>query len=260
MTLGAVALVAACHRPPDISTTTNTANPRPEKTMTNRILIATTSHATKGNTGEPTGAYLAEIAHPYDVFTKAGYAVDIASVRGGQVPLDGLDAKDDVSATFRDSPQRKAELASTPPSSIVDPARYRAIFYAGGHGTMWDFPDDAGFQRVARSIYEAGGVVAAVCHGPAALVNLRLSSGVLLVSGKEVSAFTNEEERAVGLEGVVPFLLADRLVAGGARFSPAPKWQEHVVVSGRLVTGQNPASASGVARAVVTTLADIAPK
>jgi putative intracellular protease/amidase len=120
---------------------------------------------------------------------------------------------------------------------------------------MWDFPDDAGLARLAASIYERGGTVAAVCHGPAGLVNVKLSTGRYLVEGKQVSAFTNEEESAVGLTGVVPFLLADKLTERGAHHQGAPAWQPKVVTDGRLITGQNPASAQGVAEALVRALA-----
>ncbi len=226
--------------------------------MSKQILIALTSHDKKGDTGEPTGAYLPEVAHPYAVFAKAGFAVDFASVRGGKVPLDGVDRKDPVNAAFLDDTSLVARLHDSKPSSAVDPARYAAVFFAGGHGTMWDLPDDPGFARVAAQIYESGGVVAAVCHGPAALVNLRLSTGAFLVAGKSVSAFTNEEERAVKLDKVVPFLLEDKLVERGARFHPAPPWQKQVVVDSRLVTGQNPASAAGVAEAVIGLLREAA--
>lgn len=222
--------------------------------MPKRILIAMTSHAEKGSTGKPTGAYLPEIAHPYAAFEKAGLAVDFASVKGGQVPLDGADRKDPLQLPFLDGPLA-ARLADSKASVGVDAERYDAIFFAGGHGTMWDFPDDEAFARVAARIYERGGVVAAVCHGPAALVNVRLASGEWLVAGKDVSAFTNEEELAAGLAEVVPFLLEDRLVERGATFHPAAKWQKKVVVSERLVTGQNPASSAGVAEAVVELLA-----
>ncbi|HET7544421.1 MAG TPA: type 1 glutamine amidotransferase domain-containing protein [Polyangiaceae bacterium] len=223
--------------------------------MNKRILIALTSHDKKGVTsGEPTGAYLPEIAHPHAVFSQAGYAVDLVSTRGGRVPLDGLDASDAVSKRFLDDPAVARQLRESPASSEVEPARYAAIFFAGGHGTMWDFPDARAFSAAASAIYEAGGVVGAVCHGPAGLLNVRLSNGGYLLSGKTVSAFTNEEERAVKLDRVVPFLLESRLVERGARFEAAPNWQKKVVVSERLVTGQNPASASGVAEAMVELL------
>ncbi|WP_437957236.1 type 1 glutamine amidotransferase domain-containing protein [Sorangium sp. So ce119] len=225
-----------------------------ENQMTQRVLIAMTSHDEKGATGQPTGAYLPEIAHPYAEFTKAGLAVDFASTRGGRVPLDGVDDADPASAPFLDGGALAGRVHDSLPAASVDPSRYAAIFFAGGHGTMWDFPENEAFARVAASIYERGGVVGAVCHGPAALVNVRLSSGQHLVAGKAVSAFTNEEERAVKLDAVVPFLLQDRLVERGALFQPAAPWQKQVVVAERLVTGQNPASAAGVAEAMVRLL------
>jgi putative intracellular protease/amidase len=222
-----------------------------ERSIVMKILMAVTSHAEKGKTGEKTGAYLAEVSHPYDVFRRAGFEVDFVSPRGGEVPLDGVDRTDPLNAQFLDDANAMRSLHGSMRPEAVVPERYAAIFYAGGHGTMWDFPDDLELARKGASIYERGGVVAAVCHGPAALVNLKLSNGEYLVRDKDVAAFTDDEERAVGLEGVVPFLLASTLVARGARHKPAANWQKQVVVSDRLVTGQNPASAKGVAEAVV---------
>lgn len=251
--------VAACSRPaseraPQASSTPAVSNTTKEVDMKQHILFALTSHDKKGSTGESTGAYLPEIAHPHAVFTAAGYAVDFVSTRGGDVPLDGVDRNDPVNAAFLDDPALMRQLHASAASTSVDPSRYAAIFFAGGHGAMWDFPDATAFSQAAASIYESGGVVGAVCHGPAGLVNVRLTNGAYLVAGKTVSAFTNEEERAVKLDRVVPFLLETRLVERGARFEGAPNWQEKVVVSERLVTGQNPASASGVAKAMVTLL------
>lgn len=222
--------------------------------MTQRILIAVTSHDKKGNTGDATGAYLPEITHPLAVFTRAGFAVDFVSVRGGQVPLDGVDRKDPVNAAFLDDAAAVAKLHASAKPGAIEPGKYAAIFFAGGHGTMWDFPDDPTLPKLAATIYDGGGVVGAVCHGPAGLVNVKLGSGQYLVAGKEVAAFTNDEERAAGLAEVVPFLLADKLVERGARHRPAPNWQKQVVTSERLVTGQNPASAAGVAEAMVELL------
>jgi putative intracellular protease/amidase len=227
--------------------------------MKTRILIALTSHSVLGNTGKATGAYVAEIAHPWAAFIAAGFEVDFVSPRGGEVPLDGVDRKDPVNARFLDDKETMARLHASAKPSDVDPSRYAAIYYSGGHGTMWDFPNDTGLAKIAASIYDKGGVVSAVCHGPAALTEVRLSNGEFLVAGKEVSAFTNEEERAVGLTEVVPFLLADRLVERGAVHRPAPNWQKQVVVSERLVTGQNPASAGPVGEAVVKLLAKAQP-
>lgn len=161
--------------------------------------------------------------------------------------MDGQGA-DAVSHSFLNSPDVKRKLESTFTPDAIHTEDYAAIFFVGGHGTMWDFPQDRLLASMAAAIYESGGVVGAVCHGPAALVNLKLSNGEYLVSGKRVAAFTDEEEKAVGLDGVVPFLLASTLREKGAIHVAAANWQENVVVDGRLVTGQNPASAEGVGR------------
>jgi putative intracellular protease/amidase len=218
-----------------------------------KILIALTSHEELGDTGRKTGFYVPEAAHPYRAFTAAGYDVDFVSVKGGEPPRDGVKPDDTVVATFLvDLSER---LANTPSQDEIDASEYDAVLFAGGHGTMWDFPSAAGLTSAARSIYERGGVVAAVCHGPAALVDLTLSDGRYLVDGKRVSAFTNEEETAVGLMQAVPFALESRLVERGAKFTKAPNFAEHAVSDQRLVTGQNPASATKVATLVVEALA-----
>jgi putative intracellular protease/amidase len=215
-----------------------------------RALIALTSHHQLGDTGRKTGFYAAEAAEPWEVFRAAGYDVDLVSVAGGRPPVDGLDESDQTQRDFF----ANNDLDHTLRASDVDPAGYDVIFYAGGHGTMWDFPNDPDLARIAREIYARGGVVAAVCHGPSALVHLTLPDGSHLVAGKRVAAFTNDEEAAVGLTQVVPFLLADKLVAAGAEHVPAPNFTEQVVVDERLVTGQNPQSARGTAEAVVKLL------
>jgi putative intracellular protease/amidase len=222
--------------------------------MKKRVLFVLTSHAQKGNTGQPTGAYLAEISHPYFELSRAGVEVDFVSVRGGQVPLDGVDKEDPANAAFLADAALLSRLHHSMRPDQVDPAKYDGIFYAGGHGAMWDLPHDETLARVAATLYERGKVVAAVCHGPAGLVNIKLQDGSYLVQGKEVAAFTNAEEAAVGLTDVVPFLLADKLEERGAKHKPAPDWAEQVVVSDRLVTGQNPASAKGVGQAMLKLL------
>ncbi len=222
--------------------------------MTQSALIVLTSHRTLGDTGRETGFYVGEAAHPWKVFTDAGLSVDLVSVAGGVPPQDGRDPDDPVQQEFLADERVAAQLADTRTPADVDPADYDVIFYAGGHGTMWDFPDDTRLATLARDVYEAGGVVAAVCHGPAGLVDVTLSDGTHLVEGRRVSAFTNEEEAAVGLTDVVPFLLQTRLEERGAKHSGAPNFAAHVVRDGRLVTGQNPASAAGVAEAALEAL------
>ncbi|MGL5864901.1 MAG: type 1 glutamine amidotransferase domain-containing protein [Dermatophilaceae bacterium] len=223
-------------------------------TLFRRALIVLTSHDQIGDTGRSTGFYVSEAAHPWQALAAAGIDVDLVSVRGGRPPMDGYDADDAVQREFLADPVIAAQLADTPAPDTIDSSRYDVVVFAGGHGTMWDFRGNADLQRVTREIYENGGVVAAVCHGPAGLVDVTLSDGTALVAGKNVAAFTNDEEDAVGLADVVPFLLADALVARGATHRPAESFAAQVVVDGRLVTGQNPASAPGLAQAVVRLL------
>lgn len=223
---------------------------RPEVAPPRPVLIVLTSHGIKGATGEPTGFYLGEVTHPLAVFDAAGIPVELASIRGGEPPVDGLDLSDATNARYWDDAGFRRAIRTTAKLDDVDPAKYSAVFFAGGHGAMWDFPRSAAVRSVARAVYDAGGVLAAVCHGPAALVNVTLGDGTPLVADKRVAAFTDSEERAVKLEDVVPFLLAGTLVERGALHQPAADWTAQVVVDGRLVTGQNPQSATGAAEAV----------
>jgi len=217
---------------------------------TKPVLCVVTSHPIKGDSGQPTGFYMAELTHPLAVLRDAGIETEIASIRGGQPPVDGFDLSDANNARFWKDPAFRKALANSLCLADVDPSRYAAVFFAGGHGTMWDYADSPAVQRVIREIYEAGGVVAAVCHGPAALVNVKLGNGSYLVAGKRVAAFTDEEEEDVKATKIVPFLLASTLKARGALHQPKPNWTANIVVDGRLVTGQNPASARGVGEAV----------
>lgn len=211
-----------------------------------KILFALTSHDRKGNTGQSTGFYLSEAAHPWAVLETAGFEIDFVSPKGGRPPMDGAEAADEISQRFLGDRGVTNKIENTPTPAQIHPSEYAAILFVGGHGTMWDFPNNPSLARVAASIYEAGGVVGAVCHGPAALVNLKLSNGQYLINGKRIAAFTDDEERAVKLHDVVPFLLATTLQERGAIHIAAPNWRSNVVVDERLVTGQNPASAEGV--------------
>jgi putative intracellular protease/amidase len=211
------------------------------------VLMVMTSHGKLGDTGKPTGFFLGELTHPLEIFEKAGLPVEFASINGGEPPVDGLELEDPVNARYWNDKSFREKLSQTKRLSELEPSDYSAVFFVGGHGTMWDFPDDTAVQRFARELYEAGSPVGAVCHGPVALVNVKLSDGTYLVDGKEVSAFTNSEEENVGLTEVVPFLLASKLEERGAQHVPAADFAKQVVASGNLVTGQNPASAAGVA-------------
>lgn len=219
-----------------------------------KILFVVTSHDKLGNTGRQTGFYLPEVTHPHKVLTDHGFEVDFVSPKGGKAPMDGVELNDSTNKAFLSNKGYVAKVENTLTPDQVNPADYSAIFYAGGHGTMWDFPDNEAIAKIASAVYNNGGVVAAVCHGPAGLVNIKLPNGKYLVAGKTVSSFTNEEEKAVGLSNVVPFLLESKLIERGARHTKSPLWQSHVEVSERLVTGQNPASAEQVGKAMVKLL------
>lgn len=211
-----------------------------------KILMVLTSHDRLGDTGKKTGFWLEEFAAPYYTFLDAGARVSIASPKGGRPPLDPKsdlpENQSDLTKRFRKDPAAQAVLASTVKLADVRAEDYDAIFFPGGHGPMWDMPDNAASIALVEAFVKANKPVGAVCHAPVALVNVRGKNGEYLVKGKRVTGFTNAEEEAVGLTGVVPFLLEDRLKERGGIFSRAANWAPYVQVDGKLVTGQNPAS------------------
>lgn len=215
--------------------------------MTKRILFILTSHAHMGNTGQPTGFYLPELAHPYKVFHEIGYEITVASPQGGIAPVDPKSLSDDLSEFL-------SLAQDTLPLSLVEPEQYDAFFVVGGHGTVWDLAENQELQRILPEAYRQGKVLAAVCHGPAALVNLKDNSGEYLIKDKKVTGFTNAEEAAVQLTTVVPFLLEDALKKAGGQYVGKTNWQINVVEDDRLITGQNPASAQSVAEIVLNKL------
>jgi putative intracellular protease/amidase/uncharacterized protein YndB with AHSA1/START domain len=225
---------------------------RPAGRLPKRALLVLTSTDALGDTGRATGAYMSEVAEAWKVFTDAGYKVELVSTRGGRPPLEAVNQLDPIQRAFLDNPQMSRLMADTPRPADLEPGRYAIAFVAGGHGAVWDLPDDKDLAALLRDCYEGGAVVAAVCHGPAALVNVTLSDGEHLVAGKRLTAFSNDEERAIGMTSIVPFLLADTLAERGARYEAASSFMPRVVVDGRLVTGQNPASATAVAEAAVS--------
>ncbi|WP_235202497.1 type 1 glutamine amidotransferase domain-containing protein [Pseudomonas syringae USA007] len=215
------------------------------------VLFVVTSNAVKGATGIPTGFNLAEVIHPLEKLQAAGISVELASISGGAAPLDGMeDMADPVIARYWTDSDFRHALANTLSIQDIDPSRYSAIFFAGGHGTMWDFPDNLAVQKLIREVDEAGGIVSAVCHGPAAFVNARRADDTLLVAGKRLAAFTDAEEDEVQSTHIVPFLLAATLTSRGALHQSAANWADNVVVDGRLITGQNPQSAASLGEAL----------
>ncbi len=219
-----------------------------------KALFVVTSCNVKGTTGIPTGFNLSEVTHPLEKLEESGVVVDIASIKGGEAPLDGLeDLNDPINAKYwADADFRKA-ISHTLKLDDVKASDYDAIFFAGGHGTMWDFRDSPAVLKLVPEFYESGKIVSAVCHGPAALVNVKLSDGSYLIAGKNVAGFTNGEEEEVQSTNVVPFLLEDALIKNGANYKHAPNWNDNIAIDG-LITGQNPQSAASVGKAIVKML------
>ncbi|MCU0498832.1 MAG: type 1 glutamine amidotransferase domain-containing protein [Anaerolineae bacterium] len=211
--------------------------------MSKHILMIVTSHD-QINATRKTGLWFEEFAEPYRVFQEQGYQVTVASPKGGVAPIDPNSLPETPDETLM------AVIQATTRLETLQPADYDAVFLPGGHGTMFDLPDDR-VGRVIGLFADAGKVIGAVCHGPAGLVGARLANGTPIVQGYRLTSFTNEEEAAAHLVDEMPFLLQTRLVELGASFEGAPMWQDHVVVDRRLVTGQNPQSSLRTAQAVV---------
>ncbi|MHC4868072.1 MAG: type 1 glutamine amidotransferase domain-containing protein [Planctomycetota bacterium] len=242
-------LVGACNTTPGAT--------KADSVPAHRVLIVVTSQSTLGPSDEVTGLYLSEASHPWTTFTEAGLGVELASPSGGDAPIDprSIDLRDASNraflAAFADTESGGWRLRGTCRLDSIDPSRFDAVYFAGGHGTMWDFPNLEAVRGVAEAIRRQGGTIAAVCHGPAALVGLRDGSGRPLVEGRRLTSFTDAEEEAVALADAMPFLLESRLRDLGATFEGASNFAPNVVVDDRIVTGQNPASATGTAEAVV---------
>jgi len=222
------------------------------------ILFVLTSHDRLGATGERTGFWLEEFAAPYYAFLDAGASITLSSPKGGQPPVDPKSAlpENQTEATRRleADATAQAQLAVTRKLVDLSATAFDAIFFPGGHGPMWDLVVDTTSIALIEAFAKAGKPVAAVCHAPVALINARGPDDKFLVSGKRVTGFSNEEEQAIGLASVVPFLLEDRIRERGGLYRRGPVWAPHVEVDGKLVTGQNPASSVPVARSLLDLL------
>lgn len=227
-----------------------------------KALIVVSSHSNLGETGLPTGWYLSEVSHVYSPLSNAGIEVEFASPKGGIAPMDpkSLNLEDKLNKEFVDKlgllNQGKINLQT---QSLVDvkDRDYDIIYFAGGHGAMWDLKDDKYLQKIASNVYEKGGIVSSVCHGAAALVDLKLKNGDYLIKNKKVAAFSNAEESAVELTKIVPFSLEDKIKERGAIYTSTSLWQSHVEKDERLITGQNPASAHEVGKSIVDNIKSI---
>ncbi|MCR4377265.1 MAG: type 1 glutamine amidotransferase domain-containing protein [Rhodospirillales bacterium] len=229
----------------------------------NTVLFVVTSHALIGGTGRPTGFYFEEMATPYWACEDAGYQVEIASIKGGKPPYDPNSVKPEgdnspAVARFLANAGAMGKLENTRPVSALKADDYIGIFLPGGHGTVWDFPFSTDLARLVGDLFNTGKAVGAVCHGPSGLVKARRTDGKSILHGRKVNSFTDAEEMAIGLDGVVPTLLESGIRALGGDFQSSPNFQSHAIRDGNLVTGQNPASSEPVARLLVETLGDVA--
>lgn len=223
-----------------------------------KILMVLTSHDQLGRTGLKTGFWLEEFAAPYYLFKDAGAEIVLASPLGGQPPIDPKshepDSQTEATRRFHSDPQAQAALAGTTPLGQVRAQDFDAVFYPGGHGPLWDLAEDTRSAALIESFLAQDKPVAAVCHAPAVLRDVKGPDGQPLVAGREVTGFSNTEEAAAQLTDVVPFSLEDMLKGHGGHYTRTGDWQSHVAVSGRLITGQNPASSEATAAALLAQL------
>ncbi|MFT5754124.1 MAG: putative intracellular protease/amidase [Flavobacterium sp.] len=252
-----VILSASCKDKESATETTTQENKTLKKETMKKVLFVLTSHEDLGNTGEKTGFWIEEFAAPYYELADKGIEITIASPLGGQPPIDPKSA--DPSSATEDTKRFDADsalqekLASTVKLADINQADYDAVFYPGGHGPLWDLVSDKNSISLIESFYTNNKPVAFVCHAPAVLKDVKVN-GEYLVKGKKVTGFTNEEEEAVGLTKVVPFLLEDVLKANGAEYSKGENWAPYAVEDGLLITGQNPASSKLVAQKLLEQL------
>ena len=220
-----------------------------------KVLIVLTSHDTLGDTGEKTGFWIEELAAPYYVFKDAGAEIALVSPAGGRPPIDpksdAEDAQTDATRRFAEDAEAQRALDATGRLADVSPDDVDVLFYPGGHGPLWDLANDPDSTSLIEDIISAGRPVGLVCHAPGVLRDVKAGDGRALVAGKRVTGFSNAEEQAVGLEGVVPFLVQDVLIANGGRYEKGEDWASFVLADGLLVTGQNPASSAEAARVLL---------
>ncbi len=219
-----------------------------------KILMVLTSHDQLGNTGRKTGFWLEEFAAPYFVFKDAGVELTLASPKGGQPPLDPKsdlpENQTPAMTRFKKDKMAQQALANTATLSSMNSEDFDTVFYPGGHGPMWDLAEDPVSIALLESFYNSGKPIALVCHSPGVLRHVKYK-GEPLVKGRHVTGFTDGEEEEVQLTKVVPFLVEDELLRLGAIFEKKANWQPFAISDGRLVTGQNPASSTSAAQALL---------
>jgi len=224
--------------------------------MNKKALIIVTNQDKFESTKEPTGLWLSELVHFYDTIQKAGIKMDIASILGGHVPLDPKSiserALDITTKKYYEDETFMTKLNNSQKLSEVNANDYSIIYFTGGHGTMWDFPNSSDIQEISQSIYENGGIISAVCHGVGALLNIKDKNGELLIKGKKVTGYSTNEEKLVDALDKIPFQLEAALKDAGAEYKKALlPFTSFTRVDGRIITGQNPQSTLEVAKKVL---------
>lgn len=227
--------------------------------MTKRILHVVTNVSHYDDPQHLTGLWLSELTHAYHVFAENGFEQRLVSPKGGLSPLEPRSLTwpmaDRSAKQWLTDPQSVSLLKTTARPEDIDPADFDAIYFTGGHGVMWDFPDNPGLQQITRDIYERGGAVSSVCHGYCGLLNTRLSDGRLLVAGRRLTGYAWSEEVLAGVARNVPYNVEQAMKDRGALYEKALlPFVPNVVVDGRLVTGQNPGSAKATAQKVAAQL------
>ena len=224
--------------------------------MTQHVLFIVTNAAVIGPHNRKTGFFFAEVAHPFEVLDKAGIAVEFASPMGGWTPYDAYDETDPAQKAFLESKAFR-RLNRSRKLSEVDAADYDAILMPGGLGPMVDIQRNGHVKKAVVRAWTTGKIVSAVCHGPCGLLDVDLGDGAPFVRGKKLTGFSMKEEFDYAREDV-PYELEEALRAEGAEYTSAENWQPHVVVDGRLITGQNPNSAAPLAKELLTSLGKVA--
>lgn len=223
-----------------------------------KILMILTSHDELGDTGHKTGFWVEEFAAPYYAFVDAGAEVTLASVKGGQPPIDpnsaAPDAATDATKRFDQDSAAQTLMANTKPLADVKASDYDAVFYPGGHGPLWDLVDNQDSINLIEQFLNSDKPVGAVCHASAVLLNAKNAAGKSVVFDKKVTGFSNSEEDAVQLTNVVPLLVEDELIKQGGQYQKTDDWGELAIEDGLLITGQNPASSELAAKKLLTKL------
>jgi len=220
-----------------------------------KVLIPVTNHATLGDTDQVNGTYAPELTHVVSELQMAGIDYEIASIKGGKAPLYGTDMEgDEINNQILADESFQNRINNTLPVHQVNVDSYDAIFYPGGFGLLTDLAVNQDFASLSAQHYEAGGIIAAVCHGPAALLPILLSNGESLLSKVVVTGFTREEEIDFGTIDAIPFLLEEALTRKAARFSKVQPWGNFIIEDNNVITGQNPTSAHAVGAALVKSL------